>query len=72
MDQITLLLKSQLTEREIIILLLVESGMGHRDLARRLGVSHYYIGITFTAAKAKMDKLAKAGLFSTAVEQKKD
>jgi len=69
MDQITLLLKSQLSEREIIILLLIESGMGYRDLAKRLGVSHYYIGQTYEKAKFKMNKLAEAGMFSTEVKK---
>lgn len=70
MDPITRMMKSQLTEREAIVYLLIESGMGYRDLGKRLGVSHYYISKLFDAASAKVEKLETAGVLST--PEKKD
>lgn len=69
MDQISVLTKSQLTEREVIIFLLVESGMSYRDLAKRLLTNHSNILRTYETAKDKMNKLAEAGMLSTAVKK---
>jgi DNA-binding CsgD family transcriptional regulator len=69
MDNIKQLLSNMLTERELIIFLLVESNMSTRDLAGRLGVSHENIRTTHKNAKAKMEKFADAGFFSTDIKQ---
>jgi len=63
MDKISNLLKQQLSELEAVVYLLVNSGMGHRDLARRLGMSHYYVNKTYDQAKSKVEKLRKAKMY---------
>lgn len=69
MDQINMLLSSQLTEREVMTYLLVEnSGLSNRKLAEALGISHTNIALTHKKAKSKMEKLAKAGFFQTPVD----
>lgn len=68
MDQIKILMETQLTERELLIFLLVESGMSYRDLGKRLMTNHSNILRTYESARAKMDKMANAGLFSTKVQ----
>lgn len=71
MDQIKILMDTQLTQGELYILLLIESGMSYRDLARRLGTNHTNVRRAHESAKAKMDKMANAGLFSTEVKASK-
>jgi len=69
MDSIRKLMSNMLTEREIIIFLLIDSGMSYRDLATRLGVSHGTIQNTYELAKQKLDRFAQAGFFSSPVEK---
>lgn len=69
MDQINILLQSQLTEREVMTYLLVEnSGLSNRKLAEALGISHTNIALTYKKAKAKLEKLGQAGFFQTTVD----
>lgn len=69
MDSIKKLMGNMLTEREIIIFLLVDSGMSYRDLGSRLGISYGTIKNTYEDAKVKIDKFAQAGFFSSPVEK---
>jgi len=71
MDQIKILMETQLTERELIIFLLVESGMSYRDLGKRLMTNHSNILRAYENAKSKMDKMADGGMFSTAINKGK-
>lgn len=71
MDQIKILMETQLTERELIIFLLVESGMSYRDLGKRLMTNHSNILRAYENAKLKMDKMASGGMFSTAINKGK-
>lgn len=58
-----------LTEREVIIYQLIESGMTTRDLAERIGVSHENIRTVHKNATEKIKRFGEAGLFSTAIEK---
>ena len=72
MDQVKTLMETQLSERELIIYLLVESGnLSYRDLAKHLLTNHTNVRRTYESAKLKMDKMANAGMFSTPVKQVK-
>lgn len=64
-DAIKALTKHQLTEREVIIYQLVQSGMTTRDVAERIGVSHESVRTTHKNAEAKIKRLGEAGLLST-------
>lgn len=66
MDHIKLMVDSQLTEREIIIYLLVQSGMSYRDLAKRLLTSHSNVQRAYQAADKKMSKMSE--VFSTPIK----
>jgi len=57
MDQIKKIVETQLSERELIIFLLVKSGMSYRDLGKRLSTSHSNILRTFEAAERKLKEL---------------
>lgn len=71
MDQINAILKTQLSEREVMIFLLVEnSGLSNRKLAVALGISHESVRKTHEMAKAKMLKAGDAGYFQTRVVNK--
>lgn len=69
MDNIKKLMSSMLTEGEIMIFLLIESGMSYRDLGNRLGISYGTVQNRYESAKEKMDKFAEAGFFSTTIQQ---
>ncbi|CAB4182581.1 hypothetical protein UFOVP1439_30 [uncultured Caudovirales phage] len=69
MDQLEQLIASQLTEKEVILILLVESGMTHREIGDRLMVHYSSIHRAYKKGKAKMDRLAEAGIFSTPVKK---
>jgi DNA-directed RNA polymerase specialized sigma24 family protein len=69
MDNIKQLMSNMLTEREIMIFMLIESGMSYRDLADRILVSHENVRNTYDRAKAKMSKFGDAGFFSTDIKQ---
>lgn len=69
MDNIKLLMSNMLTEREIMIFMLITSGMSQRDLATRLQLSHENVRKTYQGAKVKIDKFAEAGFFSSPVEK---
>jgi DNA-binding NarL/FixJ family response regulator len=69
MDNIKQLMSNMLTEREIMIFMLIESGMSYRDLAERIMVSHENVRNTYDRAKEKMNKFAEAGFFSTDIKQ---
>lgn len=71
MDQIKILMDTQLSERELMIFLLVENGMSYRELAKHLLTNHTNIRRAHEAAKEKINKFAEAGLFSTPVEPSK-
>lgn len=75
MDQINAIMRTQLSEREVMIFLLVmNGGFTYRQLGDILGVSHTNIRKTYDKAKAKMDKAGELGYFQTIVENtpKKD
>ena len=63
MDLIKVMMDTQLTEREIIIFLLVDSGMAYRDIAKRLLTNPMNITRTYENARKKLDKMG--GLMST-------
>jgi DNA-binding CsgD family transcriptional regulator len=62
MDKLRSVMAKMLTDREIIVYLLVESGMTTRDLAERLGVSHETIRSLHKDAKAKLELYKKTGI----------
>ena len=62
MDKLRSVIAKMLTDRELIVYLLVESGMTTRDLAERLGVSHETIRSLHKDAKAKMELYREAGI----------
>lgn len=67
-DSIKALTSQMLTEREVIIYQLVESGMSSRDVADRIGVSHESVRTTHKNAADKIKRFGEAGLFSTTVK----
>ena len=67
MDQILSIMSTQLSEREVIYYLLIESGMASRDIAERLGVSHTGVLRVYKKAKAKMTEFGNLGLFQTPI-----
>lgn len=67
MDTIKTLMDSQLTEREIIVFLLVDSGMEYSDIARRLLTNRTSVKRTYVKASEKLDKMST--YFSTPVEK---
>lgn len=64
-DQILQIMSTQLTEREVMLYLLIESGMTLRDTADRLGLSPAGVDKVYKRAKKKMTIFAEAGLFQT-------
>mgnify|MGYP006136718949 CR=1 FL=1 len=71
MDQVKLLMETQLSERELIIFLLIENGnLSYRELAKHLMTNHTNIRRAHESAKEKMNTFAEAGLFSTPIEKK--
>lgn len=71
MDQIEQLMGSQLTEKEVILILLVESGMTYREIGEKLMVHPSTLQRAYKKGRAKMDRQAEAGLFSTPVKNSK-
>lgn len=69
MDQIKAIMETQLTERELLIFMLVESGMSYRDLGKRLMTNHSNILRTYESAREKLDTMGQ--IFSTPVEKNK-
>lgn len=68
MDNFKILMEHQLTEKEIMIFLLISSGeISTHKLGKILLLDHTTIVRIFAKAKAKIDKLAEAGLFSTEI-----
>lgn len=60
MDQINTIMRTQLSEREVMIYLLVENGkFTYRQLGDLLGVSHTNIRKTYDKAKEKMGAVDK-------------
>lgn len=57
MDEIKKIVETQLSERELMIFLLVKSGMSYRDLGKRLVTSHSNILRTYEAAERKLKAL---------------
>lgn len=69
MDTIKKLTDPMLTEREIIIFMLVENtGQDYRTIGNWLNLSHENIRKTYERAKDKINKFGEMGLFSTAVK----
>lgn len=67
-DNIKDIMSKQLSEKEVMIYLLVENGMAYRDVAALpFGISHETARTIYEAAKEKFDAQADAGLFTTAV-----
>lgn len=64
-DSIKALTNIMLTEREVIIYQLIESGMTTRDVAERIGVSHESVRTTHKNAADKIKRFGEAGLFAT-------
>lgn len=48
--------KAQLSDEEIILFMLIESGMDSRDLGGRLGMSHQYVLNKYMDAKSKLKR----------------
>lgn len=70
MDTIKQLTAPMLTEREVIIFMLVQNtGQDYRTIGNWLNLSHENIRKTYERAKVKMDKFAEQGYFSTAIKQ---
>ena len=70
-DTIKKLTDPMLTEREVIIFMLVENtGQDYRTIGAWLNLSHENIRKTYERAKTKMDVFANAGMFSTEVKPK--
>lgn len=67
-DSIKALTSKMLTEREVIIYQLIESGMTTRDVAERIGVSHESVRTTHKDAAAKIKQFGEAGLFETNIK----
>lgn len=60
MDQINTIMRTQLSEREVMIYLLVQNGkFTYRALGDLLGVSHTNIRKTYDKAKAKIEAVDK-------------
>ena len=57
MDQIKKVVETQLSDKELMIFLLVKSGMSYRDLGERLITSHSNILRTYEKAERKLKKL---------------
>lgn len=55
----------QLSEKEVIIFLLIESGMSYRDLGNRLGLSYETVSNIYKSAAQKMEFYADSGKFQT-------
>jgi DNA-binding CsgD family transcriptional regulator len=68
MDHIKLLTDHQLSEREIIIFLLVKSGLGYRDIGKRLLIDHTQIARIYHKAEGKISRFSEAGFYSTPVK----
>lgn len=63
-------MRTQLSEREIMIYLLVEqSKLSNRKIAEALGISHENVRKAHNNASAKMKFFADAGLFSTQLKK---
>lgn len=61
MDQINSLMRTQLSEREVMIYLLIQNGkFTYRALGDLLGVSHTNIRKTYDKAKKKMETVENA------------
>lgn len=73
MDQINAIMRTQLSEREVIIFLIVQSGKfaNYRELGDVLGVSHETVRKIYTSAKAKIEKAGESGYFQTLVDKPK-
>lgn len=70
-DHIKILMETQLTEKELIIFLLVENGgMSYRTIAEMLLTNHTNIRRAYESAKDKMNRFADAGLLSTPIQKK--
>jgi DNA-binding NarL/FixJ family response regulator len=65
MDNLKAITSQQLTEKELIFFLLIESGMSRRELAKRLGLSNEGVGLIYDLAASKMKRQAEAGFFQT-------
>lgn len=70
MEPLGIIMSTQLSEKEYIVYMLVESGMTLRDTAKRLGVSYQNIADLHKSAKAKIEKFGELGLFTTPIEKK--
>jgi ATP/maltotriose-dependent transcriptional regulator MalT len=70
MDTINQIVSTQLSEREVIIYLLIESGMSYRNLGERLGLSHTHIVNIYEKANKKMRRMAEAGAFQSQLSHK--
>lgn len=64
-NPITAVLSTQISDREAIIYMLVESGMSYRDLAGRLGMTHGGIAHIYEKAKKKFYIMGEAEIFAT-------
>lgn len=70
MDTIKKLTDPMLTEREVIIFMLVENtGQDYRTIGSWLNLSHENIRKTYERAKVKMNTFGEMGLFSTTIKQ---
>lgn len=66
LDDINAILRTQLTEKELIIYYLVErSGLSRRKLATILGISGEGVRLIHAQAKEKIELFAEAGIFQT-------
>jgi transcriptional regulator len=72
MDPINKIISTQLSEREVIIYMLVQSGMSMRDIAWRLATTHQAISKVNQTAADKIAQMGAAGLLQTPVRPIKE
>ena len=71
MDIIKKISNDMLSEKEIMILLLIENtGKDYRTIGDWLGISHENVRMTYNKAKNKFEKFAEHGMLSTDLKKK--
>lgn len=69
LDNVSIIMSTQLTEKEVLVYLLVMNGWTYRKIAELpFGISYDTARKLYDKAKPKMDRLAELGLFSTEVK----
>jgi hypothetical protein len=65
MDGLKRIMDLQLSEKEVMVYMLVQSGMTYRDLGERLGMSHQAIANIYKSGEKKLIFLAENNLLQT-------